>query len=96
MISFPAKPVVSAISLPFDFISLLPLDVGIESAVITATVESGEDSNIQLLNGEGTVSGTVVSVPVHDGVPGVIYRISVAALGDDDNTYVLEGVLAVL
>jgi hypothetical protein len=96
VINFPTKPVGAGYDLPFDFISLLPLGVALVSAAITAVVESGEDDDVEILNGAGVISGTVVNVPVHAGVAGVIYKISVLATADDDNIYPLSGFLAVV
>lgn len=96
MISFPSKPPGAAYNLDFDFVSLLPLGVDLVSAEIEAVVESGEDETVDILNGDGVVTGTVVQVPVYQGVEGVIYRISVLATADDDNIYPLEGLLAIV
>lgn len=80
-----------------DFLSELPNGVTISSASVTASVQTGNDSDPQnIVSGSASISGTLVTQVITGGVAGAIYQLIYSAVGSDSNTYQLLGVLAVL
>lgn len=82
---------------PFDFISLLASGETISSQVVTATVWSGVDATPNaIVSGSATVSGTIVTQKIVNGVSGVIYLLKCAITTSASQTLALEGLLAIL
>lgn len=80
----------------FDFTSKLQPGETISSAVVTASVWSGNDSDPSaILSGSPTISGVQVSQPVTAGVLGCIYELLCQATTSLANIYALAGYLAV-
>lgn len=95
MLAFPTKRIAEAYYLDFDFIGRLPLGETIDSATAVGSVISGVDASPDILGDPLVVSGTIVQVPVQNGVQGVTYKIVVNAVFGSENVD-LEGCLAVL
>lgn len=96
MISMRPKTPTETYVVPFDFIGLLPPGELLADATAIAVVESGIDPSPDVLSSTFEVSGTVAEIQVQNGLPGVIYRLTVTGEDDLGNRYTLMGLLAVL
>lgn len=96
-VTFPPKLIAATNTLPFDFASALSIGETIVSALVTATVFSGEDANpSNIINGSATISGSIVLQSVTAGTIGVVYVLSCAATTSTGQELLLNGYLAVI
>ena len=71
----------------FPFGSLLGNGVTILTAVVTASVYSGDDATPSaIVNGSATISGQTVTQNITAGVPGVTYQVKAAITTSDSQT----------
>lgn len=97
VISFEQKYPISLVYGVFDFSSLLTNGQTISTASCSVEVWVGVDpSPSAILLGSPTVSGTVVSQYLQNGVSGVIYRIACQANCSDGTNQVLLAYLPVM
>lgn len=97
MTIFPPKNIASTISQTFNFSSALAISETIASAVVTATVFSGEDASpASIIDGIATVSGSTVLQNITAGVVGVVYVLSCAITTSTGQELLLNGYLAVV
>lgn len=80
-----------------DFLSRLVDGETVVTAASAIAVFSGVDSAAgSMLSGTPTITNSVVTQRIIDGVAGVVYILAVSVRTSDGNIYVNEGKLAVL
>jgi hypothetical protein len=95
-VSLPPKLVGETLIEPVDYTTLLPTGVTIASAAVTAGVYLGVDATpTDILSGNATVAGAVVSQEVIAGLPGVDYLLTYAATCSDGEVIEQERILPV-
>lgn len=93
----PSKLVTERITVSFDFRDELEWGESLVAASCLITVISGADPTPStLLYGQVSISSPIVTQQIHAGIPGVIYRITVEAVGTAGNTYEKVTKLAIL
>jgi hypothetical protein len=92
-----SKLVGEDITFEFDMLSRLKLGETLVTSACVATVYSGVDAAPSaILSGLPVISGSIVSQKVINGLPGVIYLLSVSVRSSLSNIFINEGKLAVL
>jgi len=96
-LTLPAKSQAEDIPVTFNFLDQLVFGEVITGVVITIIVYSGIDPNPSAMIADVPVITTPeVTVPIQDGVVGVIYTIVCTVTGSDSHVYSQEGRLAVI
>jgi hypothetical protein len=92
-----SKLVPEDVNISFDFLSRLKIGETVGTAACVMSVLSGIDANpAAMLSGLPSISGSIVSQKVIDGLPGVTYILSISIRTSLNNVYVTEGKLSVL
>lgn len=93
----PSKLTRERYTVVFDFKDELDWQETIQEATVTITVASGVDNSPQLLLYKQAIPlVTEVSQQLHEGVPGVIYKVECVALGSTGQIYTRVTGLAIL
>lgn len=97
LLVLPAKSQAEDIPVTFNFLDQLVFGEVITGATITAVVYSGLDPNPSAIIADVPVIATpLVTVPIQNGVVGVIYTIVCTVVGSGTHVYTQEGRLAVI
>lgn len=97
LLILPAKSQAEDIPVTFNFLDQLVFGEVITGATITIVVYSGIDPNPDaMIAGVPVVATPLVTVPIQDGVVGVIYTIVCTVTGSGTHVYSQEGRLAII
>lgn len=96
-VELPAKLAGTTRDVKFDFSSLLASGETISTQSVTATVYSGTDASpSDLISGDASASGAIVTQSLAGGTAGVIYKLVCEITTSDSQTLQLVGYLAVV
>lgn len=96
-IALPRKIDSEDLFIQFDFLSQLASGETISGATVTATLFSGTDGTPSaIISGAASVSGSIVTQKVIDGVVGVIYLLTCTVTTSLSAVKIIQGYLAVL
>lgn len=97
LLILPAKSQAEDIPVTFNFLDQLVFGETITGAVVTVVVYSGIDPTPNnMLADVPVISTPLVTVPIQDGIVGVIYTIVCTVTGSGGHVYTQEGRLAVI
>lgn len=97
LLILPAKSQAEDIPVVFNFLDQLQFGEAVTGATITIVVYSGVDPNPSLMIADvPTIASPLVTVPIQDGVVGVIYTIVCTVVASGTHVYTQEGRLAVI